>query len=328
MKAWKSQRGLREEIWRQTTILQFQDFATLVDKATVAEESLLEDTEVKVPKKRTVPPSSSSSARMESRDITTNVGGSSSEGVGHEAGSDSTSVLWDFAQQLMAEFVQTNKGQDRPFAELGCSIDQFTQLKPPVFVGSADLIWAENWIEEIEKILDVLNYTKKRKVAFATFKLIGEAERWWKSIKMLEDHRPTPMVLTWARFKDLFFERYFSATVRNAKMEEFISLEQGQLSVQQYAARFQKLSQFAPFMISDETKKASKFQRGLNKEIRKQTAIWQMQDFVTLVDKATIVEESVQEDLEVETPKKRPVPSISYGGAKQGNWKKNSGGVS
>ncbi|XP_057980171.1 uncharacterized protein LOC131165985 [Malania oleifera] len=146
---------------------------------------------------------------------------------------------------------------------------------------------------------------------------------------MLEEHRPITVVVTWARFKDLFFERYFPVTVRNVKMKEFISLEQGQLTIQQYAASFQELSRFAPFMVPDEVMKAWKFQRGPRKEIHRQTTIWQMQDFVTLVDKATIVEESLQEDVRVQNSKKRPAPSNSYGGAKQGNWKKkNSGGAS
>ncbi|XP_057958743.1 uncharacterized protein LOC131151520 [Malania oleifera] len=136
--------------------------------------------------------------------------------------------------------------------ELGCSIDQFTQLKPLAFVASADPIRIENWIREIEKILDVLNCTEKQKVAFAMFKLTSEAQRWWESVKMLEKHQPIPVVMTWTRFRDIFFERYFPAMVRNAKMEEFMSLTQGQLIVQQYSGRFQELSQFAPFMIPDE----------------------------------------------------------------------------
>ncbi|XP_057958629.1 uncharacterized protein LOC131151402 [Malania oleifera] len=196
---------------------------------------------------------------IKSRDNIANVGGRSSEGAGPKAGSDSTNVLWDFTQHLMAEVVQTNKGQGRLATELGYSIDQFTRLKPPVFMGSADLIQVGNWIEEIEKILDILNYTEKHKVAFAKFKLLGEAERWWKSVKILEEHRPIPVVVMWARFKELFFEWYFPVTVRNAKMEEFMSLEQRQLTIQKCTARFQELSHFAPFMVLDKTIKAWKF---------------------------------------------------------------------
>ncbi|XP_057961589.1 uncharacterized protein LOC131168476 [Malania oleifera] len=265
---------------------------------------------------------------MESRDITANIGGSSSEGAGPEAGNDSTSVLREFAQQLMAEVVRTNRGQDRPMTELGCSIEQFTRLKPSAFVGGTDPVRAENWIQEIEKILGVLNCTEKQKVTFATFKLAGEAERWWGSVKQMEEHRPIPIVLTWARFKELFFERYFPATMRNAKMEEFMNLTQGSLTVQQYAAKFQELSRFAPFVIPDEAKKAWKFQRGLRSEIRKQTAILQLQDFATLVDKATVAEECLLEDAEVQVTKKRPAPPNYSSGAGQSKWKKNSSGTS
>ncbi|XP_057979122.1 uncharacterized protein LOC131165395 [Malania oleifera] len=265
---------------------------------------------------------------MESKDITANVGGSSSEGADPEAGNDSTSVLRDFAQKLMAEVVRTNRGQDRPTTEMGCSIEQFTKLKPSAFMGSTDPVCAENWIQEIEKILDVLNCTERQKVTFATFKLAGEAERWWVSVKQMEEHRPIPIALTWARFKELFFECYFSATIRNAKMEEFMNLTQGSLTVQQYAAKFQELSRFAPFMIPDEAKKAWKFQRGLRSEIRKRTAILQLQDFATLVDKATVAEESLLEDVEVQVLKKRSAPPSSSFGTRKGSWKKNSGGTS
>ncbi|XP_057975451.1 uncharacterized protein LOC131162864 [Malania oleifera] len=65
-------------------------------------------------------------------------------------------------------------------------------------------------------------------------------------------------------------------------------------------------------MISDEAMKTWKFQRDLKKEIQRQTTILQLQDFATLVDKATVIEESLQEDAEVQVPKKRPAPLSSY----------------
>ncbi|XP_057975456.1 uncharacterized protein LOC131162869 [Malania oleifera] len=169
---------------------------------------------------------------------------------------------------MMVKVVQTNREQDRPAAEL-------------VHIRFE----AENWIGEIEKILDFLNCTERHKVAFTMFKLSGEVKRWWKSMKMLEEHRPIPVALSWTRFRELFFERYFQTTIRNAKIEEFISLEQGQLTIQQYATSFQELSRFAPFMIPDEAMKAWKFQRGLKKEIHKQTTIWKMPNFLLWLTK-------------------------------------------
>ncbi|XP_057975312.1 uncharacterized protein LOC131162725 [Malania oleifera] len=187
----------------------------------------------------------------------------------------------------MAEVVQTNRGQECLMTELGCSIEQFTRLKPSAFAGSADPVHAENWIQEIKKILDVLNCIERQKVTFPR-----------------------------------------STTVRNAKMEEFMNLTQQSLAVQQYDAKFQELSRFAPFLIPDEAKKAWKFQRGLRSDICKQTAILQFQDFVTLVDKATVAEECLLEDTEVQVKKKRPAPPNSSSRAGQGKCKKNGGGTS
>ncbi|XP_057954010.1 uncharacterized protein LOC131148312 [Malania oleifera] len=165
---------------------------------------------------------------------------------------------------------------------MGCFIDQFTRLKPSVFVGSANPVHTENWIQEIEEILHVLKCTKKQKVTFGMFKLSREVERWCVSVEKMEEHRLILVAMTWSRFRELFFERYFSATVRNAKMEEFRNLSQKSLS---------------------------------------------LQDFATLVNKATVAEESLLEDVEVQVLKKRPTPPSCSFGARQGNWKRNSRGT-
>ncbi|XP_057981294.1 uncharacterized protein LOC131166736 [Malania oleifera] len=142
-------------------------------------------------------------------------------------------------------------------------------MKPSAFIGSTGLIRVENWIWEIEKILAILCCIDEQKVLYATFKLIGEAERWWESVKLLETQRLMSVAMTWGHFREVFFERYFLATVRNAKMEEFMIPTQGQLTIQQYAVRFIELSCFAPFMVPDKARKTWKFERGLKKEIRK-----------------------------------------------------------
>ncbi|XP_057969534.1 uncharacterized protein LOC131158684 [Malania oleifera] len=139
--------------------------------------------------------------------------------------------------------------------------------------GSTDLIQAENWIKEIEKILVVLHCTKEQKVAYATFKFTGEAERWRESERK----------------------------------------DGGVYDPDSGAA------------VSSVARKAWKFERGLKKEIRKQTVILQLHDFATLMDKATVAEESLQEDTEVQIQKKRPAPLGSYSSVRQGTWKKYSG---
>ena len=50
--------------------------------------------------------------------------------------------------------------------------------------------------------------------------------------------------------------------------ERFIRLQQLNRSVNEYAAEFLRLSQFAPYMVTDEEKRASKFQQGLKIDIQ------------------------------------------------------------
>ncbi|XP_057962178.1 uncharacterized protein LOC131153751 [Malania oleifera] len=142
---------------------------------------------------------------------------------------------------------------------------EFTHLKPTTFAGGADPIMVKNWVQEMEKMLIVLSCTKKQKVLFATFKLTGEAERWWLAVKLLEEMRPVPVVMTWNHFKEVFYDRYFPATTTDAKAEEFLNLTHGHLVIQQYATRFVELSRFAPYMVLDEYRKAQRFERGLNR---------------------------------------------------------------
>ncbi|KAA0041968.1 gag protease polyprotein [Cucumis melo var. makuwa] len=69
--------------------------------------------------------------------------------------------------------------------------------------------------------------------------------------------------ITWEQFKECFYAKLFSANVRYAKQQEFMNLEQGDMTVEQYDAKFDMLSRFAPEVVKDEAAKTKKFVRGL-----------------------------------------------------------------
>ena len=65
---------------------------------------------------------------------------------------------------------------------------------------------------------------------FATFKLIGEAERWWRSTKaILEGMDTEKNPITWEKFKGVFYDNCFLEVVRERKEREFADLVQVQL---------------------------------------------------------------------------------------------------
>ncbi|KAA0063987.1 gag protease polyprotein [Cucumis melo var. makuwa] len=74
--------------------------------------------------------------------------------------------------------------------------------------------------------------------------------------------------ITWQQFKESFYAKFFSASLRDAKRQEFLNLEQGDMTVEQYDAEFDMLSRFAPEMIATEAARADRFVRGLRLDIQ------------------------------------------------------------
>ena len=54
--------------------------------------------------------------------------------------------------------------------------------------------------------------------------------------------------LTWKLFKTIFLERFFHRDMRQAKVEEFINLKQGAMTVREYLLKFFKLSRYVTFI--------------------------------------------------------------------------------
>lgn len=65
---------------------------------------------------------------------------------------------------------------------------------------------------------------------------------------------------------DWFFPLY----LREAKLQEFINLKQGHMSVREYSLMFTKLSKYAPIMVADPIEWMSKFIFGVSELLSKE----------------------------------------------------------
>ncbi|EXB81696.1 hypothetical protein L484_001429 [Morus notabilis] len=95
-------------------------------------------------------------------------------------------------------------------------------------------------------------------VEFAAFKFEGPAGAWWKHIRRMQDVEG----MTWEQFEALFNEQFFPQSYRDEKAMEFMGLQQGEMTVREYEARFNELSRFAPSLIESERMKCLKFEKG------------------------------------------------------------------
>ncbi|KAL0544325.1 hypothetical protein IC582_019438 [Cucumis melo] len=105
-----------------------------------------------------------------------------------------------------------------------------------------------------------------QKVQCAVFMLTDRGTAWWETTERILGGDVSQ--ITWQQFKKSFYAKFFSASLRDAKRQEFLNLEQGDMTVEQYDAEFDMLSRFAPEMIATEAARADKFVRGLRLDIQ------------------------------------------------------------
>ena len=215
-----------------------------------------------------------------------------------------TDPLDEAAARLLDRLAHvTSRGAGRVEAKAGYSFETFMKQNPPSFDGKPDPTEAENWFLQMEKLLEALDCTDSQKVRFATFKLIGEAERWWRSTKaILEGLDIERNPITWEKFKGVFYDNYFPEVVQERKEREFADLVQGSMTVEQYAAKFIELSRFGPHLILTEAKKASKFQKGLNERLRHHLIASRVDNYAESVKRAMRLEEDFKNNVRKENP--------------------------
>ncbi|KAL0551923.1 hypothetical protein IC582_011016 [Cucumis melo] len=122
------------------------------------------------------------------------------------------------------------------------------------------------WLSSLETIFRYMKCPVDQKVQCAVFMLTDRGTAWWETTERMLGGDVSQ--ITWQQFKESFYAKFFSASLRDAKRQEFLNLEQGDMTVEQYDAEFDMLSRFAPEMIATEAARADKFVRGLRLDIQ------------------------------------------------------------
>jgi hypothetical protein len=164
-----------------------------------------------------------------------------------------------------------------------CSLKDFCSHHSESFDGRGDHIRIENWLNDVEELLATLGCMNEQEVAYAAYKLTGEAKRWWKDKKVvLVTDLGSETTISWEVFKHKFNWHFFPRVMQEVKERDFLDLVQARMSVIEYATNFLQLSQFGFYLILTEEKKVKKFKRGLYSSVRIIMSYFDIQDFSQL----------------------------------------------
>ena len=202
-----------------------------------------------------------------------------------------------FYQQAFIEVlgvaIATTAQADAAKGQRGASnLQKFKVHRPSTFTGGGDLMVANHWFRQIERILRAMEITSDTtRIMLDLFQLESESQIWWEWVTTSKDLE----TMTWDYFRKLFMGKYFPAFARHAKAREFLELRQGTMTVLEYVARFIELARFRDDYVATDVAKVRKFEDGLKLSIRGKIVGQNLHDMDSMVSTALIIERQVDD---------------------------------
>jgi hypothetical protein len=170
---------------------------------------------------------------------------------------------------------------------------EFLKGRPPVFSHAADPLEADDWVQAVEKQLNIAQCNDLEKVLYASGQLQGTAQTWWESYQVARPDNAPPV--TWNEFVRDFRARHIPEGVIELKQEEFKNLRMGQMSVSEYHDKFTQLARYAPNEVREDADKQRLFLKGIYYDLRLQLKGNNYASFQELVNKAIVLDNKRRE---------------------------------
>ncbi|XP_073291012.1 uncharacterized protein [Primulina huaijiensis] len=133
--------------------------------------------------------------------------------------------------QFFAQFTGNNAAAvaRSPRPEAIC--ERFMRMNPKEFTGTSDPMVAEGWIKSLEVTFRFMELEDVDRVRCATYLFGGDTRLWWEGASVALDLA----TLSWTRFREVFFSKYFTDDVRSRLTREFMNLRHGDMTVTEVA---------------------------------------------------------------------------------------------
>ncbi|XP_073120470.1 uncharacterized protein [Henckelia pumila] len=131
-------------------------------------------------------------------------------------------------------------------------LKRFQSFKPLTLKGTENSVECESWLEDIEELFESLDYADDHRVKLVIHQLHEVAK----------------------------------VSYRKEKGAEFSSLQQGQLNIEQYVAKFTSPLKFAPHIADSDEAQVDQFINGLNPDVFTLVNAGRPKNFADALDRA------------------------------------------
>ena len=136
-------------------------------------------------------------------------------------------------------------------------LGDFRRMNPIIVTGSKTSEDPQEFVDEMSKILVAMGAKNTDKEELTSYQQKDVAQTWcriWQDNLVLGG-----VPVTWELFKTTFLARFFLRDMRESKVEDFINLKQGSMTVRNYSLKFVNLSRYATSLVSNNRDEKSRF---------------------------------------------------------------------
>ncbi|XP_066385025.1 uncharacterized protein [Miscanthus floridulus] len=170
---------------------------------------------------------------------------------------------------------------------------------------------ANDWLNEMEKKLDLTTFTDDECVGATTHQLKGATRTWWDSFS---DSHEDPANISWEEFTKAFTEYHIPKGVMEAKAMEFHNIQMGKDKVMEYTTHFTNLLRYAPsYVVNSEKEKLYYYHKGLKPQIKLKFGGIKSSTLCALVDHCIQIKKDCAEAGEEDRERKRKPEGSFYG---------------
>ncbi|XP_070017524.1 uncharacterized protein [Nicotiana sylvestris] len=133
------------------------------------------------------------------------------------------------------------------------------------FTGTDQREDPQDFIDQLHRIFRVMHAIEKEEVELAAFRLRDVAILWYEGWERSRGRDAPPAI--WENFLDAFLDKYLPREIQQARLDQFIALKQGNMSVREYSLHFDTLTRYAPSIVATMQDRINRFIAGLAPEL-------------------------------------------------------------